>query len=300
MMTDKAETKQKLNLGSIAKDIQKRFEKKNPRMAKKISTGSELKTSTAEDFLIMPSWFQEATKTLGLGWGRIHMWAGDSDSGKTSLCIAAMKVAQDQGVPVIYVETENKTSKSDLVGWGVDPDGIILIKSTVAEEAFDLMFEAWDSVKDAYPDKNLLVIYDSIGNNVSMRDSELKLTEQNQKPGGKGTINRLAISKLIAKMNQDKAAVLFTNYTYDNIGSPGKTNAGGKAVNFYSSLTYQTSRKSWIEATVKGKRVRKGALVVWKLFKNHIDRTNPGPKAVELSITAEGIQVSGSDGENSE
>jgi hypothetical protein len=58
-------------------------------------------------------------------------------------------------------------------------------------------------------------------------------------------------------------------------------------------LTYQTSRKSWLEKTVKGEKVRYGAKVQWKLFKNHIDKTNPGPKVIELDITKEGIELTG-------
>lgn len=59
-------------------------------------------------------------------------------------------------------------------------------------------------------------------------------------------------------------------------------------------MTYQTSRKNWLEKTVKGEKVRYGAKVQWKLFKNHIDKTNPGPKVIELDITAKGIELAGS------
>ena len=102
---------------------------------------------------------------------------------------------------------------------------------------------------------------------------------------------------MISKRDEDNAAILVINYTYDNIGSPGKTNAGGKAVNFFSSLTYQTSRKQWLEKTVKGEKVRTGARVQWRLFKNHIDKSNPGPKNVEFDITSEGFKIVGSNDE---
>ncbi len=58
-------------------------------------------------------------------------------------------------------------------------------------------------------------------------------------------------------------------------------------------MTYQTTRKGWLEKTVKGQKIRTGAAVQWKLFKNHIDKANPGPKVVELHITAAGIEVAG-------
>jgi recombination protein RecA len=282
----------KIDMSKVVSKVQKLYNK-NPERLAKLGVGDQLRGLADSDFIMMPEWWQKGTNTKGLPFGKIVMIAGDSDSGKTSCSIAAMKAAQDQGVGVIYVETEGKTTTQDLTNWGVDPSQVALVQSSIAEEAFELMFAAWDAFFDAYPDKKLLVVFDSLGNVVSMRDTEIDLTESNQKPGGKGQINRLGLNKLVAKRDEDDVAVLIVNYTYDNIGSPGKTNAGGKAVNFFSSLTYQTSRKSWLEKTVKGEKVRIGAKVQWRLFKNHIDKANPGPKSIELDITAEGIKLAG-------
>lgn len=281
----------KFDMGSIAKTIKKEF--KDNRMSTRIGVGSNLSTLEAKDFITMPEWWQKATHTLGLPFGKIVMLAGDSDSGKTSGAITAIKAAQEQGVGVIYVETEAKTTTNDFVNWGVDPDQVLLVQSSIAEEAFELLFKAWDGFKRSYPGSKLLVVFDSIGNVVSQRDSDIDLTESNSKPGGKGQINRLAINKMVSRRDEDNAAILIINYTYANIGSPGKTNAGGKAVNFFSCLTYQTSRRRWLEKTVKGEKVRVGAEVQWTLFKNHLDKTNPGPKEVLLQVTSEGIKYVG-------
>lgn len=282
----------KYDLSKVVSKVQKLYDK-SPGMAAKVGIGSKLRGIEDSDFLLMPDWWKQATNTKGIPFGKIVMIAGDSDSGKTSAAIAAMKAAQEQDVAVLYVETEGKTTTKDMISWGVDPQQIMLVQESVAETAFTLMFDLWDGFFDNYPSGKLLVIFDSLGNVVSRRDSEIDLTEQNQKPGGKGQINRLGLNKLVAKREEDDVAVLLINYTYDNIGSPGKTNAGGKAVNFFSSLTYQTSRKQWLEKTVKGEKVRIGARVTWKLFKNHIDKTNPGPKTVELDITSDGFTVVG-------
>lgn len=280
------------NMSGLAAEIRKQF-KDSPKMAKRIGVGSNLAKLTESDFIKMPPWWVEATGVLGLPFGKLVMIAGDSDSGKTSAAIEAMKAAQTQGVGVLYIETEGKTTENDLKAWGVDPEGILLVQSGIAEEAFELMFEAWDGFKAKYPGAPLLVIFDSIGNVVSQRDSEIDLTEQDSKPGGKGKINRLAVNKMIAKRDEDNAAILIINYTYDNIGSPGKTNAGGKAVNFFSSLTFQTSRKAWIEKTISGRKVRIGAEVVWKLFKNHLAKGAENKKEIILKITKAGIEYVG-------
>jgi RecA/RadA recombinase len=282
----------KIDISKIVSNVQKLYAK-DSKKAMKIGVGDKLRGLKDSDFIVMPEWWQKGTNTKGLPFGKLVMIAGDSDSGKTSCAVAAMKAAQSQDVNVIYVETEGKTTTEDLTSWGVDASQIMLVQSSVAEEAFELLFKLWDGFFAVAPEGKLLVVFDSLGNVVSKRDSEIDLTSQSQKPGGKGQINRLGLNKLISKRDEHDVAVLMINYTYDNIGSPGKTNAGGKAVNFFSCLTYQTSRKQWLEKTVKGEKQRIGAKVSWKLFKNHLDKSNPGPKTIELDITADGISLAG-------
>lgn len=280
----------KFDMSTLAADIRKNF-KDNPKLAKRIGVGSNLSKLEDKDFIILPEWWETCTGVKGLPLGKLVMIAGDSDSGKTSMAIEAMKAAQAQDVGVIYVETEGKTTEADLTGWGVDPTSILLIQSTIAEEAFELLFSAWDGFREKYPVAKLLVVFDSIGNVVSQRDSEIDLMEQDSKPGGHGKINRLAISKMISRRDAQETSILILNRTYDNIGSVGKTNAGGKAVNFFSSLTFQTSRRAWVEKTVAGQKVRIGADVTWKLWKNHLDRSGMNKKEFTLRISSDGIRV---------
>lgn len=282
----------KYNLTSVVTEVQKLYNK-TPNELNNIALGDGLKTLDKSNFLLMPEWWVDGTRTFGLPFGGMVMIAGDSDSGKTSGAIVAILAAQKQDVAVIYVETENKTTKEDLEEAGVDTQNIIVIKETIAEKAFKKLFEVWDAFFKKYPDGKLLVVFDSIGNVISLHDDQLDLETASQKPGGKGKTNRLGVNKMISRCRATRTAVLVLNYTYDNIGSPGKTNAGGKALNFFSSLTYQSTRKQWLEKTVKGEKQRIGARVQWKLFKNHIDKSNPGPKVVELDITADGISLAG-------
>ena len=256
----------------------------------KIVLGSDLPDAASLEYVEMPEWWQKGTNTKGLPFRKIVMIAGDSDSGKTSCSIAAIKAAQEQNVGVLYVETEGKTTKKDFTDWGVDPTKLYMMQESVAEEIYDQVCEF---ILAQPEDKKFLVVIDSIGNVISKHDMERSMSESSSKPGGKGKTNREGLNKLIALRTQRDLALLIINYTYDNIGSPGKTNAGGKAVNFFSSLTYQTSRKGWLEKTVKGQKVRIGAKVQWKLFKNHLDRSNMGPKVIEFDITSEGFTLAG-------
>jgi recombination protein RecA len=278
-------------LSDVLKDVQATFTKrKNKALKEKVGLGSDLRELTENDYIKLGPWWTDPTKTYGLPFGKLVTIAGTSDSGKTSVSIQAMKAALEQGCGVIYAETENKTTESDLKAWGVDPSQVIIVSSQVAEELYELLFATWDSYQSVFPDKPLLVIVDSIGNLISLRDEEIDLMEQNSQPGGKGKANRLGVSKMIAKMSQTRTAVLLISYTYENMGSVGKTTAGGQALHFYSSLMYQTQRKSWLERTKNGEIIRVGAEVIFTLMKNHLNKSNPGAKKIVYHITANGIE----------
>jgi len=276
----------KIDVKQTAKDMEKLYNKSS-----EIVLGDELDDTI--EYIHLPDWWQKASGVPGLPFRKLVMIAGDSDSGKTSFSIASIKAAQEQGVTVLYVETEGKTTKEDFSNWGVDTKKIYILKEAIAEEIYDKTYNWLTSRLKANPAEKILLVIDSIGNVLSVNDLDRSMAETSARPGGKGKSNRDGLKRLISKSMKHDIAILAVNYTYDNIGSPGKTNAGGKALNFFSSLTYQTSRKSWIEATVKGEKVRKGAKVTWKLFKNHLNRQSPGAKIVELDITAEGIKLAG-------
>ena len=283
----------KFDIGSIVDEVKSSF--KDEKISRKIGLGTNLPTLTEDDYIKMPEWWQKSTNTLGLPYGRLVMIAGGSDSGKTVCCIQAIKSALEQGAAVIYCDTELKTSAKDMETWGVDASQVMIVQTAVSEELYEYLFTLWDKFKDKYPDTPLLVIIDSLGNMISLRDSEIDLTEQSSQPGGKGKINRLGLSKIVSRMHSDsKISVLLVSYTYDQIGmGHGKVNAGGKSLDFYSSLTYQTTRKGWIEKTVKGERVRTGAEVIWKLYKNHLNKDFPGSKQIVLRITSGNIELVG-------
>jgi hypothetical protein len=106
---------------------------------------------------------------------------------------------------------------------------------------------------------------------------------------------------MIARMQKDPVAILIVNYTYANIGSVGQTNAGGKALNFFSTIILQSKRTGWIDVTRAGIKVRAGAKVRWFTYKNHYAKTlfdSEGkqillPTRIDLSITSDGFKVIG-------
>lgn len=288
----------KFDLSSVISKVQKGI--KDEKLKKTIKLGSDMSTISKDpgDYVALPkalAWETITGGLLGLPFGKLVQVAGDSDSGKTSFAITSIKAAQEQGVAVLYVETEGKTSKEDLEIWGVDTNNLMLVQSGVAEEAFTAMFDLWDGFFDKYPDEKLLIVIDSWGNTISMRDETLDLINESQRPGGSAKTNRLSVNKMIAKMQSDKVALLVINYTYDNMGSPGKTNAGGKAIHFFTYVGFQTKRIKWLEKTVKAEKIRTGARVRWTSYKNHAAKAAGGqlPHHVDFDIDADGMRLAG-------
>lgn len=250
-----------------------------------------------EDYVVLPEWWQESFGVPGLQFGRVVQIAGDSDSGKTTLAMQAIKAAQEQGYGVVYVETEGKTPVDYFINWGIDPDGVMLAQSKITENAFDAGFALIDQFFAKYPKEKLLFVFDSYGNTVSQSEYSNSIAKESR-VGGTAKTNRKAMGIMVAKQQKYPIACLVVNYTYDNIGSHGKTNAGGKALGFYSTLIIQSQRTGWIEGQVKGNKVRKGAKVKWSAFKNHYSQGLKDakgdklflPKSIELSITDEGFK----------
>lgn len=274
--------------------------KGDERRAKQIGLGSSLESvsENPSDYVVMPQWWKDSFGIIGLRFGHFVQIAGEPDSGKTSLSLLAIKCAQEQGYGVLYVETEGKTSKEDLLSAGIDPNGVITIRSKIVEEAFDAANLAIDAFFSDFPNEKLLFVFDSYGNTVSMRDSDLKLTEKVGMVGGAAKINRMGIGSIAAKQINHDIACLIVNYVYANLNSPGKTNAGGKALDLHCMLTIQSSRKAWYEKTVKGEKVRAGADVLWKSYKNHYAKSlkdSEGnsillPKEIVLRISEKGME----------
>ena len=275
----------KFNMKSIAEKLQKSI--KDEKLSRAVGTAADLKTIVC---IKMPVWWQEATGVEGIPFGRLVMLSGGPDSGKTSGAIQAMKAALDQGIGVIYVETEGKTKPQDLIDRGLDPEQILLVNHGITEVAFDLLFKAWDAFMDANPNSKLLVVIDSIGNTISQKEADTDMTDTLQL-GVKAKANRRGLNAAIAKMHEDDVAVFLVNYAYNNLGSPGKTNAGGKSADFFSSLTYQCSRAKWLEKTVDKQEVRIGARVQWTLYKNHLLKKGVSKKRLLIDITDAGMSL---------
>jgi recombination protein RecA len=275
-------------MAALANKIRATF--KDSKKAEIISTGSNMWTPTEDsDFVVMPDWFKQISGIKGLPFGFVVQIAGTPDSGKTSFAITAIKAAQEQDIVVILADTEQKTTKSRLENWGVSPDNLALLRPSNLEEMYDGI-DLWiEAIKDSHPDKKILVVIDSVGNTPSAKEVESEV-EDTLQLGLAAKVNKRGLRRLASRLKKENIAMLLINQTYNNLGSPGKSNTGGEAINFFSALTYQTSRKAWIEKVSEKENVRVGAVVKWTLYKNHFC-DDMLLKTAEIRITSTGMRI---------
>lgn len=284
----------KYDLGGILDAVKKKEKDTHRKGIVRLGSEGMFVSQDPKDYIVMPEemdW-EDATGVPGLPYRKICQIAGKSDTGKTSGCIKAIKAAQEQGVAVMYVETECKTSVQDLEAWGVDTENLFLVQDAILENNYTMMLKLWDEFFDKYPDGRMLLVVDSWGNNTTKRDEHLDL-DDSQQPGGKAKQNRRTVEKMVAKMAKgDHVAVLVSNYNYGNIGSVGRTNAGGEAIHFYTYIGFQTTRVAWLVKTRDGVKRRVGAKVKWSTYKNHAAKSLgiDVPDSVTYEITKDGFK----------
>lgn len=280
----------KLDLKAISEKIKRSF-KDDKRSAQVFGTGADITTPTKpEDFVVLDPWWKEATGVLGLPFGYVFMVAGNTDSGKTSFAIECIRAAQAQGTSVILVDTEKKSTKDRFVVRGVNPEQIALIRPDYLEDAYDGIDRYLEAIKEADPEGSVLIVFDSLGNTPAKAEADTEVDNSLQM-GLAAKVNKRGFRRLVPRLNKDKIHVLVINQTYANMGSPGRTNAGGNAVDFFSALTFQTSRFKWLEKTIKGEPMRIGARVQWTLFKNHLIGIEALKKKILIDCTSKGMKL---------
>src|SRR5699024_7308354 len=96
---------------------------------------------------------------LGIGgWprGRINLGFGEESSGKTTMALHAVREAQKQGVPVVYIDGENALDPNYMRKIGIDLKKLLIAQPPHLERAIDLMFTLMDTGKVG------MIVFDSI------------------------------------------------------------------------------------------------------------------------------------------
>lgn len=193
----------------------------------------------------------------GLPTGRITEIYGDQSSGKSLIAAQVAAVAQQEGHIVLYIDTESAVSIDIVKQVGVDIDNIIYaLPETIDgdEGVFQLIENTIIETKNHFPEKLLLVVWDTIAATSTQKEMENKY--------GKATMGQHALlisqgfRKLRPYISKNRVCFLTINQTRKKIGilfGDDTATFGGKALAFYSSVRVELKT---------GKKIKRGKKVI--------------------------------------
>lgn len=296
-----------IDLDKIINKAKDRFKKKDQGLALQLVRGDKIpKPSKPGEFVYWPdSPWHLLTGVPGLPFGRICQIAGRPDSGKSTHAMQFMKLAQEQGYFVVLWDSEGKFDANRFDNYFGTSKDLLVVPSKIILDGADQVCAFTDSIHDAYPDRKMLVVWDSVGGTISKssKDADLRDTKQLAEAAKEnGQVLRHFVMKMEKYRNQEtleeKMAVLLINQTYANIGSVGQKQSGGQKVEFHSSLIVELVRAGNLLKTRDKVQRRCGIKVKATCKKNHLMSTDDTIYKMNLDITAGGITVNASDPAN--
>jgi len=193
----------------------------------------------------IPWGIEELDQIIGGGAprGRITVLVGEFSSGKTFLLQTLIKNAIEQGLKVVYIDTERSYDPAWWERVGVDLEKLFVAQPASGEEAADIADAA---VRSGYD----LLAVDSIAGLIPKVMLEEK-TEQ-QFVGLQARMIQRFIQKVLS--NNTNTALVFTNQ-FRSVLTPGPIDnmPGGNALRYFAHVILRVQREGWIEEN--GERV---------------------------------------------
>lgn len=177
----------------------------------------------------------------GFGGGRIAEVVGMESSGKTSLALMTIAVAQSLGGNCAIVDTEQALDFEYAETLGVNLENLIVSQPDYGEQALEVLDNMVESgIFD-------VIVFDSVA--AISPKSELEDEMGAQKIGLLARLMSQAMRKLTAKIKKTNTTVIFINQYREMIGSyvPTKVSTGGNALRFACSQRVEISKGTQIK-----------------------------------------------------
>jgi recombination protein RecA len=190
----------------------------------------------------------------GLPYGRITEIYGDNSTGKSLIAAQLAAIAQQDGVIVVYADTESAVSIKIMEAVGVDIKNLIYSSPDTIEEIFDLFQSSIESKASRSKDTRMLIIWDSVA--ATSSDAEMVAEYGKSAMGRHAALISQAMRKFTRILAKEHVAALFLNQTREKIGvmfGDNVTTFGGKAIGFHSSIRIQLKM---------GQKIKEGGKIV--------------------------------------
>lgn len=292
----------KLDVTELVNAVRGKYAKNKKGFANDITTANNIVLSQEpSDYIVSNelSFWKLLTGIMGVPFGRIVQIAGKPDSGKSTTAMMFMKAAQKQGVLVILWDAENKfSSRRYKESMGGDPSSIIVTTNKNIVEGAQQVVDIIHVTKETNPDQKILVVWDSVGGTLNSSEDE-ENNDYSKQPG----VTAKEVGWAIKRFNQlmerfrnretgkHSMAVLAINQVYANIGSVGTKQKGGSALEYFSSLILELTRKQALTRVRQGQQKRFGIVSRAKVAKNHLFDGEECIAELDLVVSAAGIAL---------
>ena len=193
---------------------------------------------------------------LGIGGvpkGRIVEIFGPESSGKTTIALHVVAMAQKAGGEAVFIDVEHALDPVYAKALGVDIDSLLVSQPDTGEQALEIC-EAL--VRSGAVD---VVVVDSVAAMVTKAEIEGEMGDTHV--GLQARLMSQALRKLTGAISKSNCVVIFINQLREKIGvmyGNPETTPGGRALKFYSSvrLDIRTIEKLKAGTELIGNRVR--------------------------------------------
>jgi len=269
---------------SDTKELISAFNRFNDLLEKKTKSHVKLKGfSDIDDFIPTGNYMLNAlmsgsifggypnTRSLGI--------AGDSGTGKTFLCMNAVREAQQKGYVVFYVDTEGALDTEDFEKFGVDHKMLKYVRLGLISEVKFFMNDLIKTAEDN-PGLKIMVIVDSVG--MLETDKEVSDIDKGKNANDMGLRAkelRTLFKSFTLDMSNLKIPLIFTNHTYAGTDMySGKSMSGGGGPLYAASVILMLSKSALKDEVTNTKT---GVICRAKTDKNRLAK----PDEIEIHIS---------------
>lgn len=197
------------------------------------NTAMILDEESTLDVEVIPTGIEVVDKAIGVGGiprGKITEVFGNEGCGKTSMCLHTIAQAQKMGLVAVFIDAEHSINHERMKALGVDTGKLIIHQPESGEMALELVEMTVRSGKVG------IVVVDSVAALTPMAEIEKDMGDSVM--GVHARLMSQAMRKLVAPVNINNVALMFTNQTRAKLGGffGGETTTGGNALKFYASL----------------------------------------------------------------
>lgn len=209
-----------------------------------------------QNIAVIPTGIISIDKVLGV-WGiprgRVIEIFGPESSGKTTLALHVVAMAQKNGGIAAFVDAEHAMDPLYTKKLGVNLDELLISQPDSGEQALDIVETL---VRSNAVD---VIVVDSVAALVPRAEIEGEMGDAHV--GLQARLMSQALRKLTASISKSRTSVIFINQIREKVGmmfAPSETTPGGRALKFYASVRIDIRRIGSIKegGAVIGNRVK--------------------------------------------